>query len=547
MKDRPLSPLSIPTFRALWATTVLSNMGSTIQAVAAAWFMTTLTTSPVKVALVQASANLPIMLFALWAGAVADAYDRRRIMLSAQLFMLLVSTVLALLAWSGQLSPAALLAMTFMIGAGTALNWPAMQVLVGEIVPSAALPRAVALNGLGVNLARTLGPACGGAILALFGAAVAFIVNAVSFIPLVTMLVRWRYDAPARILPREKIGAAMAAGLRYAALSRALRAVAVRAFVFGVAAGSVPSLMPLVANDLLHGGPFVFGILLASFGAGAIGGAIASASMRARWSSEQIVARLSLVLAAGATLAGLSRSMPLTTVAMALAGAAWLTVLTTFNVVTQLSSPRWVVARALSIYQMATYGGLAAGSWFFGALASRAGCTAALAVAGGGLLIVAAIGRVCPLRGESLDMAPRADWHLPETSVPVEMRSGPIVVAVDYRVLTDDSETFLSLMAERSRILRRDGARDWMLQQDLVETEAWVETYRFATWHDYVLLNQRRTRADQLVHEALAAVQAPGSSLVVHRRIQRQANGKSGGTDGHCQGLGSVASGAMTP
>lgn len=547
MTERPPSPLSIPIFRAFWTTTVFSNMGSTIQAVAAAWFMTSLTNSSLMVALVQASANLPIMLLALWAGAVADAWNRRRVMLAAQLFMLAVSSMLAILAWSGGLSPVALLAMTFLIGAGTAVNWPAMQVSVAEIVPGHTLPRAVALNGLGVNLARTLGPACGGAILAAFGAASAFLVNAISYIPLAVMLARWRYEEPARTLPRERIGAAMMAGMRYAALSPALRAVGLRAFIFGIAASSVSALMPLVARDLLGGGPLVFGALLGAFGLGAIGGALMNASMRQRWSSEQIIARLSLLFAIGVALAGLSAWMPLTIIAMALCGAAWLIVLATFNVTTQLSSPRWVVARALSIYQMTTYGGVAAGSWLFGSLADRMGCGPALLVAGGMLLIVAAIGRACPLRGEGFDMAPRADWHLPKAMDSVEMRSGPIVVTVDYHVGTEDSDAFLSLMRERSRILRRDGARNWMLQQDLANTEVWVESYRFATWYDYLLLNQRRTQADLAVQEALSALQTSGSPLIVHRRIQRQVGGKVSEHDAHPAQLETLGGGAITP
>lgn len=516
-----------------------------MQAVAAAWLMATLTPSALMVSLVQASSSLPVVLLALWAGAVADAFDRRRVMIAAQIVMLGASAILALLSWRGMLGPVPLLALTFLVGAGNAVNWPSMQVAVGEIVPPALLPRAVALNGMGVNLARSLGPAIGGAVLTGLGATAAFLLNAASFLPLLAMLGRWRHRPPPRTMPRERIWPAMVAGLRYGLLSPAIVAIALRSLLFGLFATAIPSLMPVVARDLLGGGPLAFGALLAAFGIGAIGGALVSARLRARWSTEAIIRRLSLLLAAAAAVAGASPSLPVTMAAMAMAGAAWLVVLTSFNVATQSSSPRWVVARTLSLYQMATYGGMTIGSWIFGWLAEARGCPLALGVTAIGAVAVAAIGLVSPIDGDRADLTLRTDWRVPDTALPMDPRSGPIVLAIEHRVRADDADAFVAVMTERSRILRRDGARAWSLRQDIGDPDLWVETYQLPTWLDYVLLNRRRTEADAAIRDAIARLRSPGTAPVVHRYVQRHARGASRAAADLVEDRGGLSAGTM--
>jgi MFS family permease len=526
MIDRPPAetPFAIALFRNLWLANVASNIGAMVQSVGAAWLMTTLAGSSLMVALVQASTSFPVMLLALLAGAVADNLDRRRVILWSQIFMLVVSGLLAVAAFLGALTPAGLLIATFLIGCGTAMSWPAMQVAFSDVVPPAILPKAVALNGMGMNLARSIGPAIGGTIIVAFGAAIAFLVNALSFVPLVAVLLRWHYEPPRRAMPRERLGAAMAAGLRYAAMSPAIGTVTLRSLMFGVAASSLSALMPVIARDLVRGGPLTFGLLLCAFGIGAVGGAVGSAHIRRMLSSEQILRYACALMALGATLAGVSRTLVLTLPAMAMGGAAWLIVLSSFNIAMQLASPRWVVARSLSLYQMSTYGGVALGSWIFGWLADRFGCPLALYAAGAGLLMVAMAGLAWPMRSYGdLDLGPRDGWELPATAFPVEHRSGPIIITIEHRVAEEKAILFASLMMERSRILQRDGARRWTLQQDLSTPDLWVERYHLPTWLDYVLLNRRRTQADLANQELLAATHLPGSVPVIHRRIQRHA------------------------
>jgi len=474
------------------------------------------------IALVQASTTLPIMLLSLWAGAVADNLDRRRVMLAAQGFMLLVSVALAVCAWMGLLSPWLLLSFTFLIGCGTAINGPAWQASVGDMVPRSVLPSAVALNSMGFNIARSVGPAIGGAIVAAAGAAAAFLTNALSYIGLIAVLARWKPDYAPRMLPRETLGVAMAAGVRYVRMSPSLRTVLMRAALFGIAASAVPAMMPLVARDLVTGGPLTYGALLGAFGAGAVGGALASVRLRRRWAPERLVRVAATALSAGGAIAALSPFLPLTMAALVLAGAGWVAALSTFNVSVQMAAPRWVVARALALYQMAAFGGMTAGSWLFGSIAEGQGVQTALLIAAGVQMLSVVAGFRLPLRDiETANLAPRG-WETPDTEVPVEARSGPVVVTIDYRIAPEDVMTFLGVMNERRRIRRRDGAHHWALLRDLNDPELWIERYHVSTWLDYIRHNQRRTEADRANSEALLALHRGDAPPRVHRMIERQ-------------------------
>jgi MFS family permease len=525
----PSSPLKLPIFRAIWIASMASNFGGLIQSVGASWMMTSLSSSPQFVALVQASTTLPIMLLSLWAGALADNLDRRVVMLWAQTSMLLVSGVLSIFAWQGLLTPWLLLAFTFLIGCGTALNGPAWQASVGDMVPRRSLPAAVALNSMGFNIARSVGPAIGGMIVAAAGAAAAFLANAISYVGLIVVLLRWQPETAPRSLPRETLGVAMAAGVRYVAMSPNVRVVLLRAAVFGIAASAIPALMPLVARDLIGGGAFVYGVLLGAFGIGAVGGGLASSLLRQLVTSEWIVRMTSILLAIGAAMTGASTSLAVTIVALMLAGAAWVLALSTFNVTVQMATPRWVVARALSLSQMAAFGGMAIGSWGFGIIAEHRNVGAALTAAAvlqvGGLLL----GFWLPLpQVEDLDLDPLRTWVEPKTAVPVEPRSGPVVVTIDYRINEGNVDHFLAAMNERRRIRRRDGARHWTLLRDLADATLWIERYHVATWLDYLRHNQRRTKADADNTELIMTLHVGPDAPQVRRMLERQTGAAPG-------------------
>lgn len=519
----PFVPLRQPVFRAVWFASLASNFGGLIQAVGASWLMTSIAASADLVALVQASTTLPVMLFSLAAGAIADNYDRRRIMLTAQFFMFAVSIGLALFSWFGWLTPWTLLAFTFLIGCGTALNNPAWQSSVGDMVPRQDVPAAVTLNSVAFNIARSVGPAIGGAIVAASGAFAAFAINAVSYVALLAVLWRWTPPKVERLLPRETLWIAMSAGLRYVAMSPNIRSVILRAFAFGFGGIVVLALLPLIARDLVKGGPLVFGVLLGAFGAGAVAGAFLSARLRRMLTTEALVRLTFAAFAVAVAVMAASTSLWLTMLALCVTGGSWVMTLSTFNATVQLSAPRWVVGRALALYQMGAFGGMALGSWVWGRAILHIGTEQTLLVAAFTLLAGAALGlryALPPL--EALNLDPLSRWREPKVAVDIEPRSGPVIVTIEYIIAEEDVVAFLGAMAERRRIRRRDGARHWVLLRDLTNAELWIERYDSPTWVEYVRQNQRVTQADAEIGERVRALHKGPVPPVVHRMIERQ-------------------------
>jgi MFS family permease len=518
-----LGALRHQTFRTIWSANLVSSFGALIQGVGAAWLMTSITDSVDMVALVQSATTLPIMMFSLVGGAVADNFNRRRVMLTAQLFMFAISIALAAGAFFGLITPWVLLAFTFLLGCGVALNNPSWQASVGDLVPRSDLPGAVALNSIGFNLSRSLGPAVGGIIVAVAGAAGAFAANAASYLALLFVLVfRWKSQPAASTLPRETLGSAMVAGLRYVAMSPDIGKVLVRSFIFGFAAISVLALLPVVANTRVGGGPLVYGLLLGAFGVGAVGGALLSGRLRKFLSSEAIV-RLALVgFSICAWLLALSSSPWLSGAALALGGACWVLALALFNVTVQLASPRWVVGRTLSLYQTATFGGMALGSWIWGLAGEVYGVQIALIVSSVVMLLGAALGlwvRLPPHVTESLD--PLNRFKEPHLELDLQPRSGPIVIEIEYQIAPEDLDEFLQVMSDRKRIRRRDGARHWTLMRDLAHPDLWIENYRSPTWTEYIRHNLRLTHADAAISERLRALHQGPESPRVRRMIER--------------------------
>lgn len=521
-----LAPFRYPDFRRLWGATLMSNFGGLVQAVGAAWLMTQLTDSATLIALVQASNTLPVMLLAIASGALADIFDRKTLLMSALVFMTVVSLALAVVAWTGGLTPWLLLGFTFLLGAGQAVYNPPWQASMGDLVARRDLPAAVSLNSVGFNLMRSVGPAAGGIIVATLGAAAAFVVNAVSYLPLLGAMSRWRPQLAPRVTSPEPFMAAIGAGLRYVALSPNLVRVMARGALFGFAAIAVLALLPLVAKSHPQGGSLLFGGLLGCYGVGAIAGALLNPRIRARMDNEHVVRMAFAGFAMAALVLGLTESVWLHAAAMLPAGAAWVLALSLFNVTVQLSTPRWVVARALALYQTATFGGMAAGAWVWGAVAGAQGLDVALTAAGVVLLGGAAIGLWlrAPEFG-AVDLDPVNRFREPALMLDLRGRSGPIMVMVDYRIDQADVPEFLRLMQERRAIRRRDGARNWALLRDLEHPGHWSESYHIATWDEYVRHNLRRTKTDAEVTVALRALHRGEGDPVVHRMIERHSVG----------------------
>ena len=392
----PLAPFRHDVFRAVWFASLASNFGGLIQSVGASWMMASISDSADMVALVQASTALPIMLFSLPAGAIADNYDRRGVMLVAQIFLCVVSVLLTAAAYLGFVTPWLLLTFTFFIGCGTALNGPAVASSVGKMVPRHDLPAAIALNSMGFNIARSVGPAVGGAIVAIAGAASAFAVNAISYLGLIVVLFRGIRNVFREHCHRKPSAMRWAqASAMSACHRRSVRCCCAASCSVSLQVRCRPSC--LIARDLIHGGPLTFGVLLGAFGFGAVGGALLSTRVRGLLSVEMMVRGVFGGFAVCAAITALSPIPSLTVVAMTLGGACWVLGMSTFNVAVQLSAPRWVVGRALALYQMAAFGGIAVGSGIWGALAERLGSSDALLISAGVHALGIAIGFIFSL------------------------------------------------------------------------------------------------------------------------------------------------------
>lgn len=529
-----LAPFRSRIFLKIWSASLVSNFGSLIQAVGASWLMTSLAPSPDYVALVQASTTLPIMLLALPSGAVADIWDRRIIMLIAQTSMLTVSIALAVIAYMGNLTPWTLLTLTFLIGCGVALYGPAWQSSVGEQVPREHIPAAVSLNTMSYNMARTAGPAIGGIIVAVAGAPAAFVANALSYVGLIATLTTWKRTKPTAQLPPETILMAMSAGLRYSRLSPAIRAVLLRSFVLGVCGSSIWALMPLIARDLLGGGALTYGVLFGMFGGGAVIGALISTTARMRFPYETLVRTGTLGFALTTAVAAFSPSLVLTLGAFVIGGASWVIMLSTFNITVQMSSPRWVTGRALAIYQMVTFGGMAMGSWMWGELAESHGLVTALAISAATLLTSVLLGIKARLpQAEGFNLTPSRGAPSITPRVEVGPESGRVIVTVEYRVEARHQAEFVEAMQEVRRIRRRDGARRWMLLQDMSEPELWVERFHSPSWVEHLRRYHRFTVADQEIERrALAFHRGPEPPKLRHLLERPGTEMPAGATDG---------------
>jgi len=517
-----LAPFSYPVFRTVWTASLASNLGSVIQGVGAAWLMTSLTRSADLVALVQASTTLPVMIFSLAAGAIADNFDRRRVMLTAQFFMLAVSVMLAVFTYLGLITPWLLLSLTFLLGCGMALYNPSWQASVGDMVSRETLSAAVSLNAVNFNLSRSVGPAIGGFIVATAGAAAAFLANALSYAPLIVAIFRWKFARTPSGLPPEQLGLAMTAGLRYVARSPNIEKVLVRSFVFGVAAIAVLALMPLVARDLPGGGPLLYGLLLGAYGIGAVCGAFLGGRAREIWANETVCRAAFAGFALSAAIIALSPNAWLTALGAAIGGVCWVVALAMFNVTVQLSTPRWVLGRALALYQTATFGGMALGSWTWGLLAEEYGLDTAFLAASALMLVGAAIGLALPLPAKPSDnLDPLNRWKVPDVRLDLQGRSGPVNVLIEYIIREEDTPAFIAAMHERKRIRRRDGARQWELLRDTERPDHWMESYHVPTWNEYVRHNQRRTHADAAVDDRIRALHSGTEPPRVHRMVVR--------------------------
>lgn len=510
------------TFRTIWTASLLSNFGQLILGVGAAWEMTRLTPSASMVALVQTAMMLPLMLVALPAGAIADMFDRRKIAMAGLGISIVSASVLTTLAFLGLTSPWVLLGFCSLIGAGVALYAPAWQSSISEQVEPGHLPAAIALGTISYNVARSFGPALGGLIVLAAGAKAAFALNAVFYLPLFFAFFLWkRRHVPSR-LPPERIDRAIVSGARYVLHSGSIRAVLTRAFLFGLAGATSAALAPLIAKDLLGGDASVYGLLLGAGGVGAVLGAFLVGWLHDRFGTENATRLLSAIGGLSLILVGFSRSLPLTCFGLFIAGGTSIVTIALFNISVQLAAPRWVTARALSLFSSALTGGIALGAVIWGLVASLWSVDVAIVASGVALLLTPILGILLPLPQTSL-----ADVELvelvnqPEVGMAVTMRSGPVVIEIDYNVDPAQAREFYDAMLQVQRTRLRNGGFNWSISRDIADPAIWTERYQCPTWGDYLRMRDRFTQADIDLHEAARSFDKTAGVLQIRRKLER--------------------------
>lgn len=516
------TPLKVPVFRRIWTASLLSNFGQLILGVGAAWEMTRLTGDPTMVALVQSAMMVPLMLVAVPAGAVADMFDKRKIAMIGLAISILGASLLTLLASQGLVSPWVLLGFCAFIGAGVALYSPAWQSSIGEQVDAKQLPSAIALGTISYNLARSFGPALGGLIVLLAGAKAAFAINAICYLPLFAAFMLWRRQHVPSRLPPERIDRAIVSGARFAFHSANIRKILARAFLFGLVGATASALAPLIAKDLLGGDASVFGILLGASGVGAVIGAFLVGWFHTRFGVETATRLLMVAAGAALLLVGLSHNLVLTCFGMLIAGGANILTIALFNIAVQVGAPRWVTARALSLFSAALTGGIAIGAALWGLVASLWSVDIAVMLSGAAMAALPLLSLFFPLPGHAEKASEMTGLkNDPEVAMALTMRSGPIVIAIEYRVDPDNARAFYDSMLQLQLVRLRNGSFNWSLSRDIADPAVWTERYQFPTWGDYLRTRDRYTQADLQAQSDADAFMMVGSQKIIRRRLER--------------------------
>jgi MFS family permease len=510
------APLRVhPVFRALWIAQFASNVGTWMQTVGAQWLL--IDRSPLLVSLVQTASSLPIVALALPAGAWADLVDRRRLLLGAQFAMFLAAAALAATTFVGTPSPALILLLTFALGCGNAVASPVWQAIQPDLVDREMLPRAAALNGLNMNVARAVGPAAGGFVVAAVGPGWVFALNAVSFVGIAVTVAHWRSPAHTDTGPPERLGEALRAGGRYVRHSPTVRRLLYRAVLFIPAASAVWALLPVVAARSLRLGSGGYGVMLAAVGIGAVLGALVIPRVRARVGSARLVTGAMLMAAVAIAVVATVGDAVAVGVALLPFGAAWIAVMSSLNSTLQLALPNWVRGRGLAYYLIVFQGAQALGAVVWGTVADRTTVPTALLVAAGVLAAGAVVGLRSPLpETAGMDRTPSAHWPAPQLTVAPEPADGPVLVTLTYHVPEADAVAFAGAMRRVGRSRRRTGALRWELFRDGADPTRFVESYLVGTWAEHLRQHEGRLTGADRRFEELAQSYAQGAPQVAH-------------------------------
>lgn len=494
--------------------------------------MTTLDPSPSVVALVQAATMAPQFLFVLFAGALADRVDKKRLLIVVNAGLVGVIAALALFVSAGRISPLGLVAFTFLIGTGAAFIAPAWQSVVPQLVPREDLSAAIALNSMGINIARAIGPAIGGFLIAAAGIATPFFLNAASCAVIVFAVLLWRPPQRAeRALPPEPFFGSITTGLRHAAYNKALKATLLRAIAFFAFASAYWAMLPLIARRFPEGGSALYGAMLTAIGIGAVAGALLLPRFKESFTSNQIAAWATFGTAAAMAALAVAPAPAMAVGASLLGGVAWIAMLTSLNVSAQMALPDWVRARGLALFLMVMSGGMAGGSILWGQLAERSSVSIALAVAAAGILLAfIAVRRVSLGQGEGMDLRPAGLWEVPALDIDGPEDRGPVMVTVEYLIDPKKEEQFLAAIRAQAAERYRDGAYQWGVQQDAERRERYLEWFLVSSWTEHLRQHERVTHHDTDLQAAARRYHlGPGEPRVEHLIAPRMGTALAGG------------------
>ncbi|MET0544304.1 MAG: MFS transporter [Variovorax sp.] len=496
-----LTPLKLPVFRMLWSTWLIANICMWMNDVAAAWMMTTLTTTPIWVALVQSASTLPVFILGLPSGALADILDRRRWLVATQFWLAAVAILLCAAVALGWMNAPLLLALTFANGIGLALRWPVFSAIVPELVPRIQLPAALGLNGIAMNASRIIGPLVAGALIASAGTIWVFVLNAAMSVASGFIVLRWRREHTPNPLGREKLISAMRVGVQFVRQSQRMRAVLTRISIFFFHSTALLALLPLLARGLKGGDAGTFTLLLAAMGAGAIIAVLFLPRLRQGYERDQLVLRGTIVQSVATFVMALAPNIWVAVPAMMFGGAAWITVANSLSVSAQLALPDWVRARGMSTYQMAIMGSTAIGAALWGQVATLTTLHISLhaAAVSGTLMMLVAL-RYVRDHGTDDDVSPaRAGWSTaPAHEAPTE---GRIVITIEYLIDPSRAAAFLIVMHQTRRTRLSEGAIGWELLHDIAQPARYVERIVDESWTEHLRRFNRATAADLALRE----------------------------------------------
>jgi predicted MFS family arabinose efflux permease len=505
-------------FRAIWIASLASNLCTWMHMIAASWLMTSLTASAALVALVQTAIAFPMFLLALPAGALADIFDRRRMLILTQGWQLLVAATLGLMTLADATTPASLLALTLALGMGAALGLPVFLAIIPELVPRAQLPSAVSLNSVSLTLAQALGPTLGGLLVASLGAGAVFLLNAVSFVAIAGVVAAWHRIPPVSTLPPEHVGEAIRAGLRYVRNAPPLQIVLFRVVTHVLFFSALPALLVVVTRTRLDLGAGGYGALFGCFGAGGAAGALLLPWVRGRVAIDRLVPLAGVAFAASLVALAILRTAGPLYPMMALAGVGSMTVISSLSVATQSVLPEWVRGRGLAVYVLTFQVGLATGAALWGALAANLSVSAALLIAASGMAALHVLSGLAGLKlavAEGVEPTP-APWSEPGFVLQPEPGDGPVRIEIEYRIAGEDTADFLAAMREVRRTRRRDGAMQWSLFQDLSDPERHVESFLVRSWAEHERGRERAVRSDRAAIERVLALHRGDGPRVTH-------------------------------